>query len=145
MAHTYSSLLVHCIFSTKDRRDLISEPERLWRYLGGTARAKQIRLIAIGGTTNHVHLLLDLPPTLPLAKALQDLKGNSSHWLNTQRRPFAWQQGYGAFAVSESQKQAVIEYIDRQPEHHRKWSFEQEFVTLLRKCGISFDSNFVFG
>ena len=145
MAHTYSSLLVHCVFSTKDRRNLIGEPRRLWQYLGGTARAKEIRLVAAGGTANHVHLLLDLPPTLPLAKALQDLKGNSSHWMNQQSGPFAWQQGYGAFAVSESQKQAVIDYIDRQPEHHKKWSFEQEFVTLLRKYGISYDSNFVFG
>ncbi len=78
MSHTYSSLLVHCVFSTKDRRDLIREPRLLWRYLAGIAQAKQIPLAAAGGTANHVHLLLDLPPTMQLAHAVQQLSGASS-------------------------------------------------------------------
>jgi REP element-mobilizing transposase RayT len=138
-------MLVHCVFSTKERRDLIHEPQALWRYFSGIARAKGIALVAAGGTANHVHLLLDLPPTVQLSQAMQQLKGNSSHWLNDEKAPFAWQQGYGAFGIGESQRQAVIAYIANQVEHHKKWSFEQEFVTLLRKYGIEYDNQFVFG
>ena len=76
---------------------------------------------------------------------MQVLKGNSSHWLNDARSPFAWQQGYGAFAIGESQRGTVMRYIAAQEEHHRKWSFEEEFVTLLRKYGIQYDERFVFG
>lgn len=83
--------------------------------------------------TYDVHLLLDLPPTRQLSQAMQVLKGNSAHWLNDAKSPFGWQQGYGVFAIGESQRSTVIRYIDNQQEHHRKWSFEQEFVTLLRK------------
>ena len=98
-----------------------------------------------GGTANHVHLLLDLPPTLQLAHAMQLLKGNSSPWLNEEQPPFAWQQGYGAFGIGESQRPTTIAYIAGQAEHHKKWSFEQEFLTLLRKYGIEYDNRFVFG
>jgi putative transposase len=145
MPHTYSSMLVHCVFSTKERMNLIRNPQLLWRYFSGIARGKQIPLVAAGGTANHVHLLLDLPSTIHLAQAMQTLKGNSSHWLNEEQPPFAWQQGYGAFGIGQSQRQNVIAYIGRQAEHHKKWSFEQEFVALLQKYGIEYDKRFVFG
>jgi len=136
---------VHCVFSTKDRADLIRDPERLRQYLTGIARGKNIPLVAAGGTRNHLHVLLALPPAMPLAKAVQDLKGNSSRWLNESSSGFAWQRGYGAFSVSESRRQAVIAYIAGQEEHHRKWTFEQEFLTLLRKSRVEVDPRFVFG
>ena len=101
--------------------------------------------MAAGGTANHLHLLISLPATVTLAKTVQELKGNTSRWLNQVSRPFAWQQGYGAFSVSQSQRQAVIDYIDGQAEHHAKWSFEQEFLTLLKKSGVQYDPRFVFG
>ena len=145
MPHTYSSLLVHCVFSTEDRRNIIREPEALWRYFAGIGRNKQIPIVAAGGTANHIHLLLDLPPTMQLAQAMQHVKGNSSHWLNGPQTPFAWQQGYGAFAVGESQRANVISYIAHQEEHHKKRTFEQEFVALLKKYGIQYDDRFVFG
>ena len=145
MPHTYSSLLIHCVFSTKERRNLIRNPQLLWRYIAGIGRAKQIPVVAAGGTGNHVHLLLDLPPTMQVAQAMQVLKGNSAHWLNSPNSPFAWQQGYGAFAIGESQRGTVMRYIATQEEHHKKWSFEQEFVTILRKYGIEYDQRFVFG
>ena len=75
MAHTHTCNLVHCVFSTKDRANLISDPARLWQYVGGIARQKRILLLAAGGTANHLHLLISLPPTLTLAKAVQELKG----------------------------------------------------------------------
>ncbi|MFZ0704941.1 MAG: transposase, partial [Candidatus Korobacteraceae bacterium] len=117
----------------------------LGRYVAGICKAKQIVLVTAGGTTNHVHLLIDLHPSIPLSKAMQEVKGNSSRWLNETQRRFAWQQGYGAFSVSQSQRGAVIRYIDNQEEHHRKRSFEEEFVALLRKCGMSHDPKYVFG
>ena len=117
----------------------------MWQYVGGIARAKNILLLAAGGTGNHLHLLIALPPALPLSKAVQELKGNTSKWMNEIDPPFAWQQGYGAFSVSQSQKDVVVAYIDGQREHHAKWSFEQEFVTLLKKSGIAYDSRYVFG
>jgi REP element-mobilizing transposase RayT len=145
MAHTLSRNLVHCVFSTKARADLISDPGRLRQYLCGIARAKNVPVLALGGTTNHLHILLALPPSLPLAKVVQDLKGNSSKWLGQISRGFAWQQGYGAFSVSESKREQVVAYIADQEEHHRKWSFEQEYLALLTKSGITFDPESVFG
>jgi len=145
MSHTYASNLVHCVFSTAGRRDVIPEPDRLRQYMTGIAKQKGIPIVATGGTTNHVHLLIALPPMMALAKAIQDLKGNSSRWLNEQKRGFAWQKGYGAFGVSESRREAVTAYLLGQEEHHRKWSFEQEFLTLLKKSRIAYDPKFVFG
>ena len=102
-------------------------------------------MLAAGGTANHVHLLLAVPPALPLAKAVQELKDSSSRWLHEHGHHFAWQEGYGAFSISQSQRQTVIDYIDGQPEHHKKWSFEQEFMTLLKKSGVKYDARIVFG
>ncbi|HEY1731337.1 MAG TPA: IS200/IS605 family transposase [Terriglobales bacterium] len=145
MAHTLSRNLVHCVFSTEGRTDLIQDPERLRQYVCGIARAKDIPILAIGGTKNHLHILLALPPAMPLAKVIQEVKGNSSKWLNQSNVKFAWQRGYGAFSVSESKREQVIAYIAGQEEHHRKWTFEQEYVTLLTKSKIDFDPEFVFG
>ncbi|HEY4901722.1 MAG TPA: transposase [Terriglobales bacterium] len=136
MSHTHTCNLVHCVFSTMERANLIPDPERLWQYVGGIARQKNVLLLAAGGTANHLHLLISLPPTLALAKAIQEIKGNTSKWLNELRSRFALQEGYSAFSVSQSQRQKVIDYIDGQAEHHKKWSFEQEFLTLLKKSEI---------
>ncbi len=144
MAHTHTCNLVHCVFSTKGRSDLIPDPPRWWQYVGGIARQKQVLLLAAGGTANHLHLLFSLPPTLTLAKVVQELKGNTSRWLSERSR-FAWQQGYSAFSVSQSQRKTVVDYIDRQAQQHAKWSFEQEFLTLLKKSGIPYDPRFVLG
>ena len=144
MAHTYTSNLVHCVFSTKERASLIREPERLWQYFVGIARAKGMATLAVGGTGNHVHALIVLPPTIALAKAVQELKGNSSKWMNEIGGGFGWQRGYGAFSISESGKDAVVAYIRGQKEHHRKWTFEQEYVSLLKKYKIEYDPRYVF-
>jgi REP element-mobilizing transposase RayT len=144
MAHTYASTFVHCIFSAKDRRPLIPADRKteLYAYFGGIARGEGLSLIAAGGTDNHIHLLFVLPATYTLANAVQKLKGSSSRWMG---KGFCWQEGYGAFSVSPSQVPTVKRYIENQEEHHRKRSFEQEFVALLRRCGIGYDERFVFG
>ena len=145
MPHTLARNLVHCVFSTKDRRPLIHDPEILWKHLGVIAKSKNISLITAGGTNNHVHLLMALSPTATLAKTLQDLKAHSSRWMKEDVRMFTWQEGYGAFSVSESQREAVMSYIATQADHHKKWTFEQEYLTLVRKAGVEYDPRFLFG
>jgi REP element-mobilizing transposase RayT len=144
MAHTYASNFIHCVFSTKDRLPLIpaSRTAELYAYLGGIARGEGFSLIAAGGTANHIHLLFVLPASCSLAQAVQKLKGSSSRWMGDG---FAWQEGYGAFSVSPSQISVVKRYIQSQEEHHRKRNFEEEFVVLLRNCGIQHDERYVFG
>ena len=145
MSHTYAHNLVHCVFSTKERADLIKRPTELGRYVAGLGYAKNIHVIAAGGTANHLHLLILLPQTITLAKAMQDLKANTSRWLGETCRAFEWQQGYGAFSVSQSQRETVAAYIANQEEHHRTRSFEEEFTALLEKSGIPYDARYVFG
>jgi REP element-mobilizing transposase RayT len=147
MAHTYPNVLVHCVFSTKNRRDLIGDElrEKLPLYFIGIGRGHDIPVLCAGGTANHAHLLIALPATVPLAKAIQVLKANSSRWLSEHGFDFQWQDGYGAFSVSASNVEAVRHYIEHQPEHHAKYSFEDEFVSLLRKSGVAYDPQFVFG
>jgi REP-associated tyrosine transposase len=145
MPHTLSRNLVHCVFSTKGRSGLIHEPEALWKRLGVIARAKDISLLTAGGTANHVHLLIALSPTMTLANAVQNLKAHSSRWMKEDVPRFAWQEGYGAFGVSESQRPTVLDYIGSQAEHHRKWSYEQEFLTLVHKSGVEYDPRYLLG
>src|ERR1035438_193642 len=148
MSHTYVFDLVHCVFSTKERRNAIL-PEKLselWSYLGGIARNNGFKAVAIGGTENHIHILLSLPATIPLAKAVQLLKGGSSKWMNeTREGRFAWQEGYGAFTVGISQQAGTIAYINTQAEHHRKRNFEEEFLAFLKKHSIEYDPKYVWG
>ena len=145
MPHTLSRNLVHCVFSTKGRVGLIQEPEVLWKHLGVIARAKDISLVTAGGTSNHVHLLIALSPVMTLANAVQNLKAHSSRWMKEDVATFAWQEGYGGFSVSESQRQSVLDYIGQQAEHHRKWTYEQEFLALVRKSGVEYDPRYLFG
>ena len=147
MSHTYISDLVHCVFSTKLRQNLIAPDvqSELWAFLGGIAHKNGFKALIVGGTENHVHVLLSLPATMPLAKAMQLMKGASSHWMNeTHGEGFAWQEGYGAFTVGISQKEVTIRYIQAQAEHHRKRSFEEEFVSFLKKHGVEYDPQYVW-
>src|SRR3974390_3219500 len=134
---SYVSAYYHCVFITKERRALIPPTlqERLWPYLGGIARENDMKAIEIGGMPDHVHMLLSLPSTLTIAKGMQLIKGGSSKWIHDtfpERRLFGWQVKYGAFSVSVSQLDKTIQYIKNQPEHHRRMTFEEEFVTLLQ-------------
>jgi REP element-mobilizing transposase RayT len=144
VAHTYASNFIHCIFSAKDRKPLIEEDRKtdLYAYIGGIARSEGFSLFAAGGTADHVHLLFILPATQSLAMIAQKLMGSSSHWMG---KGFSWQEGYGAFSVSPSQVSVVKTYIQGQEQHHHKQSFEEEFTTLLRNCGIEYDPRYVFG
>jgi REP element-mobilizing transposase RayT len=143
MAHAYYSLLVHCVFSTKDRQRLIT-PEiqaDLWPYMGGIARTIGTKALAIGGLDDHSHMLLSLPAAMPVAKAIPQIKAGSSLWLRSERsrRNFNWQEGYGAFSIGQSQVTATVNYVLRQEGHHRRFDFQAEFLTLLKKYEVDCD------
>lgn len=126
---------------------LADQKERFWSYIAGICKAEKIFVHVIGGMEDHVHLLIEIPPTLSLAEAVCIIKANSSRWMKTKRLAsnFAWQKGYGAFGVSKSNMPAVIRYIRTQEHHHKKMTFEMEFKALLNKHGIAFDPKYVFG
>ena len=146
---SYVSSYHHCVFSTKERRPMITPAlqERLWPYLGGIARENKMTAIEIGGVEDHVHILLSLPSTISIAKALQLIKGGSSKWVHEtfpEQNLFRWQVKYGAFSVSVSQLDRIIDYIKQQPEHHRKMTFKEEFVALLKKHRINYDERYLW-
>jgi len=150
MAHTFTDLLYHLVFSTKNRLPQIDDrwKDDLFAYLGGTVSGIGGSAMIVNGTADHVHLLVVLPQTMAVADALRAVKANSSGWVHEHcsgRRDFGWQTGYGAFTVSESRRESVMRYIARQEEHHRTVTFEDEFLTLLTRHRISYDPRFVLG
>jgi len=149
MSHSYTSSLYHCIFSTKQRKRFIQGDlrERLWPYLGGIARENRMKALSIGGIEDHVHLLLSLPSTLAVAKAIQLIKGGSSKWVHDtfpEHALFGWQEGYGAFSIGIAQVEHTLAYIDSQAEHHRKMTFQEEFVAILKKHGLEYDERYIW-
>lgn len=146
---SYISSYHHCVFSTKERRPIITPElrDRLWPFLGGIARHNQMKAIEIGGVEDHVHILLSIPATMPISKAMQLIKGGASKWVHDtfpEHRLFAWQEKYGAFSVSESRVDSIIQYIKGQQAHHRKMSFQEEFVALLKKHRIEYDERYLW-
>jgi putative transposase len=117
----------------------------LWSYIAGICKNHRILAHSIGGAADHIHLLIQLPRALPLAKAVLTINSNSSRWAHIQNHKFAWQEGYAAFSVSASQIPSVLRYIQNQPAHHKKMSFDAEFLALLKKHGVSFDPKFALG
>jgi putative transposase len=148
MAHTYISQLVHVVFSTKSRRELLpgQDLEEVWSYLAGIAKRNGFKAVAVGGTRNHVHVLLSLPATVPLSRAVQLIKGGSSKWIHEKfGGDFAWQKAYGAFTIGVSQVEATVAYIKCQEAHHSTASFDAEFISFLKKHGIEYDERYVLG
>ena len=148
MPSTHLSLHYHLIFGTKDRQPLIADAwrERLHAYLGGAVRAIDGVPEAIGGTADHIHLLVGLRATHRLADVLREIKHASSQWVheNVGANDFAWQEGYGAFTVSASKIEAAKKYIAQQEEHHRKSPFAEEYVTFLRESGVDYDERYLW-
>jgi len=136
---------MHCVFSTKERRRLITPElqQRLYPYLGGIARENKITLLSIGGVEDHVHALLSLPSTLSIAKSVQLLKGNSSKWIHATfptQRLFEWQEGYAAFSIAVSGIEDTVRYIQLQKEHHKRGhSFKDELIAFLDRYGIEYE------
>jgi putative transposase len=142
--HSFTSCLVHCVWSTKNRGSFLDSDlrERLWPYLGGIARENKMKALAVGGAVDHVHVLISLPGPLSVAKAIQLLKGNSSKWIHEtfpKLSLFGWQEGYGAFRIGISGVEATVTYIRNQEEHHRKRTFHEELVTMLGRHGLHYN------
>jgi putative transposase len=143
MSHTYVQNLVHIVFSTKERRKLIPPDFRakLWAFMAGVCSKEKILPHEVGGVDDHAHLLIQLPPTWSLSDAVQEIKTSSSRWMG---KSFAWQRGFAAFSVSESNKEAVVRYIRIQDAHHKKMDYKSELIALLKKHGVPHDLKYVF-
>jgi putative transposase len=147
MPSTHVSLHYHLIFSTKDRAKIIdlTWEKRLHAFLGGTIRTANGIAECVGGSDDHVHLLLGLKATHCLADVLRDIKAASSAWAKQNvYKDFQWQEGYGAFTVSPSARSEVVSYIQHQLEHHRSKTFQEEYVEYLTKCEVDFDDQFLW-
>jgi putative transposase len=149
MPQSLANVLVHLVFSTKNRRASIVDAVRsdLHAFLAGAARSAGCECLRVGGIEDHVHLAIRLSRTVSIAALVEDLKTSSSKWMKS-RSPdhvaFAWQRGYGAFSVGPRDADAVVAYIDRQVEHHRSRTFQDEYRALLERCGVEYDERFVW-
>ncbi|MCK4517258.1 IS200/IS605 family transposase [Candidatus Babeliales bacterium] len=148
MGHSFTSFHSHLVWSTKERAPIIDEriQDRLYGYIGGIIREKGGELLACGGVSDHIHLLLRMPSIIANADFLRHIKANSSKFINKNFpcQRFSWQEGYAGFAVSVLQLPRVKLYIKKQEEHHKKLSFQEEFVLLLKKHKIEFDAKYLF-
>jgi putative transposase len=149
MPQSFACLHHHLIFATKGRAPLITPDlqPRLYDYIGGILRSEGCALIAAGGMPDHVHLLVSLGKQVSISEALRIVKANSSRWIHETFPAvsgFAWQVGYGAFAVSFSHLDKVKAYVSRQAEHHRRMTFQEEFVAFLDRHGIEYDERYLW-
>jgi REP element-mobilizing transposase RayT len=147
MSRTFTNLLTHVIFSTKDREPSIRNEIRaeLFAYLGGLTRELKGKAYGINGTNDHVHLLISLPPNVSTSDALRFIKANSSGWVREKwKKTFAWQLGYAAFSVSKSNVPQVLKYIAEQEAHHRRVPFKAELIDFLRKNQIEYDERYLW-
>jgi REP element-mobilizing transposase RayT len=149
MANTFTCLQYHLVFSTKNREPWLRADieERVWAYLGGIALQNGLKPLLIGGADDHIHMLLGIPPTIPISEALKQLKGGSSGWIKQNIagcRGFGWQDGYAAFTLSKSQESEVKDYIRNQREHHRVRTFQEEYRAFLHRHGIQYNERYLW-
>ena len=149
MPSTYTNLLYHLVFSTKDRAPMVATPFRddLYSYMGGIILGEGGVSLQIGGISDHVHLLVKLKPAIAVSDLLRKLKANSSKWVNESQESvhkFGWQDGYAAFSVSKSQVPVVTDYIRNQEQHHRRTDFKTELIELLRRHEIEYDERYLW-
>jgi REP element-mobilizing transposase RayT len=147
MSQSLSLLLVHLVFSTKDRANALTPEIGIHAYLATVARGTGCECFRVGGVADHVHLAIGLSRTVAVANLVEELKTSSSKWLKVQSpalAKFAWQRGYASFSVGPSDLQALLKYIDGQEQHHRKVSFEDEYRAFLKKYGVAFDERYMW-
>lgn len=148
MANTFTQIYLHIVFAVQNRISLI-QPEwknELYKYITGIVKNNGHKLIAINGVSNHLHLAVGYKPHQLIPELLQDIKANSSKWINEKRfirGKFNWQAGYGAFSFSHSQIDAVVKYINNQEKHHKKKAFREEYIEMLKKYNVPFDEKYI--
>jgi len=148
MGNTYTQISIQAIFAVQGRENFITSDWRdnLHRYIAGIIQ-KEATSLAVGGWKDHVHIFMDLPPVLSISDMLQLVKANSSKWINTQKfvkGKFQWQEGYSAFSYSRSQRNSVINYIMKQEEHHRRKTFREEYLDMLKKFEVDYNEKYLF-
>jgi REP element-mobilizing transposase RayT len=150
MPQSLASVLLHIIFSTKNRKELIDDQiqSKLFAYLSGICRKNGSEAFRVGGTANHIHIACSLPRTITISKLVEEIKKSSSIWMKKQKNAkathFEWQPGYGVFSLGKSQLATVIQYIDNQQKHHQNKSFEKELLEILDKYNINYDEKFLW-
>ena len=149
MPQSLSRVLIHIIFSTKNRNHFISKEikDELYRYISGTLKNIKSQPIMINGVSDHIHILCTLPRTITQAYLLEEIKKSSSKWIKTKNRSFekfAWQSGYGIFSVSSSLIKDVVTYIKNQEEHHKKITFQEEFILFLKKHNVEYNDRYLW-
>jgi len=149
MPNTYTQVHIHVVFTVQNRNSLISKSweDRLYMYITGIIQNNGHKLLIINGMPDHIHILFGKRPNQSLSDLMQDIKGDSSRWINENKLvpgKFSWQEGYGAFSYSKSQVPAVIKYIQNQELHHRKKSFIDEYKKMLIEFGIEFNERYIF-
>lgn len=149
MANTYTQVVIHAVFTVKYRENLLKEEFRteLFKYISGTLRSFRAYPYAVGGWRDHVHILFELPASIPVSKIIGQTKAmsakfiNDRHWLNTR---FSWQEGFSAFSCSKNHRDRAIQYIMRQEEHHSRETFKNEYFRMMREAEIALDERYVF-
>ncbi len=149
MANTYTQINIHVVFSVKGRENIITAKfkSELFKYISGILNNTKQFSLAVNGYKDHVHLFFEMHPTTALSDIIRIVKTNSSKWINERKfvkGKFRWQEGYGAFSYSKSQRNNVIKYIMQQEKHHREKTFREEYLELLKKFDIKFDNHYVF-
>lgn len=149
MANTYTQIHIQTVFSVQNRHCIISDSwkNELYKYITGIIKNNKHKLLAINGMPDHIHILFGLRPAQSISDLLQDIKGNSSKWINEKKftkGKFSWQEGYGAFSYRKSDISQIINYIKNQQEHHRRKSFTEEYLELLKEFNIDYDERYIF-
>ena len=149
MANTYTQIHIQFVFAVKFRTATIhsSWKDELYKYITGIIQHHKHKLIAINGMADHIHILVGMRPTQSISDLMQDVKANSSKWINEKKLAqgrFEWQEGYGAFSYGKSQLKDVIAYINNQEQHHKLKTFKEEYVDFLQKFEVDYDEKFIF-
>jgi len=149
MANTYTQIHIHAVFSVQNRECIIAKhwQDELYKYITGILQNNHHKLLAINGMPDHIHILFGMRATQSLSDLLQDIKGNSSKWINERKfvsSKFSWQEGYGAFSYGKSQLPQIIQYIEKQQEHHQKKTFIQEYKAFLDAFDVEYDERYIF-
>jgi putative transposase len=150
MPNTYSQITIHAVFAVKGRENFIDKEWRdhLHQYISGIITNKGAKSLAVGGLKDHVHILFGMPVTASTSDFMSAVKANSSKWINEQnflKGKFQWQEGYGAFSFSRSQRDTVIQYIINQEEHHQTRTFKDEYLKMLTDFEVAYDTKYLFG
>jgi len=149
MADTYTQITIQLIFAVKNRNALLNDSfrEELHKYIGGIIRNQNQKLLTINSVPDHIHILIGQSPTIALADLMREIKSESSRFINENKLSkykFNWQEGYGAFSYSRSQRDRVIKYIANQQNHHQKTTFRKEYLGFLEKFEVDYDPRYLF-